>query len=50
MKVNVKQCVINGENIIDNPITVWYDKPLKWEKEVIDGETVSVQIEWIMCK
>ena len=46
MKVDYTKLVINGEKVITSPKTVYHDAPFKWQKQVKDGEVITVHAEW----
>ena len=37
---------INNEKILQNPVTVWHDKPFYYLRNVKNMETVDIYIEW----
>lgn len=46
MKVALTDFTVNGEKIVSRRKVVWHDAPVKWGKEVTDGELVTVHAEW----
>ncbi len=38
---------IDGENIIDGRVSSWHDEPFVYETEVVDGQIVNIEVNWL---
>lgn len=38
---------IDGEKIIENRVSSWHDEPFVYEKEVVDGQIVNIEANWL---
>lgn len=41
---------VNGENVIEDTLSVWHDEPYTIEKNVKNGEIIKIQAEWSLSK
>lgn len=44
--IDFKKLNVNGEDVFTNSHVVWHDKPFKHRLNVVDGEIVSLEVEW----
>ena len=42
-----KQFTVNGESILPHPIIVDHDHPYIYKTNVLDGEKLTIYLEWI---
>ena len=44
--VEYTSLAINGEQLLDDPVDVWHDKPYEVRRSVVDGQAVKVSLSW----
>lgn len=45
--IDCKKLEINGKDVLDENVLVCHQDPYSFKKEVLDGETLSIHIEWL---
>ena len=38
--------IVNDEDVLNDSVIVWHDKPYNFEKDVEDGEIVDLVVHW----
>ena len=44
--VKYTSIIINGKELLSEPVNVWHDKPFVYKIDVQDGDELDVEIHW----